>query len=80
MIAPLLVIQRVANKSALTSGVVVSANFSGFKARNGGQWTAGSSALPSGDPMRFAKRNGKNSGELGVGVATTIDSHLGEPA
>ena len=78
VIAPLLVIQRVADKSALTSDSVVSAHFSELIARNGGQLTAGGDTLPGGDPMRSANRNEKNSGELEVGVTATIDFHLGD--
>ena len=78
MIAPLLVIQRVADKSALTSDSVASPHSSEFKARNGGQWTGDSGTLPTVDSMHLANRKGKNSGELGVGVTTTIDFHWGE--
>ena len=75
VIAPLLVIQRVADKSALTGDIVVSAHLSEFKARDGGQLTAGSADLPSGDPTFSADGN---SGELGAEVESTIDFHRGE--
>ena len=78
VIAPLLVIQRVADKSALTGDIVVSAHLSEFKARSGGQLTAGSVDLPSGDPACSVDGNGKNSGELGAEVESTIDFHRGE--
>ena len=78
VIAPLLVIQRVADKSALTGNIVVSAHLSEFKARDGGQLTAGSADLPSGDPTFSADGNRKNSGELGAEVESTIDFHRGE--
>jgi len=75
VLAPLLIIQRIANQNALTGDTVVTAQISEFKARSGGQLTAGS-VMPGGDPMRSVHRNihGKNnSGDLGVGVTTTIN-------
>ena len=79
MIASLLIIQRVANKSALTSNTVASARLSDFKARSRGQPTTGGGAIPSGgDSMSSVDERGTNSGELGVGM-TTIDVH-GEEA
>ena len=75
MIASLLIIQRVANKSALTSNTVTSGRLSDFKAKSQGQLTTGNGALPSGgDPMSPVDERGTNSGELGVGM-TTIDVH-----
>ena len=73
VIATLLVIQRVADKSALNSDSVVSKNFSEFKARSGGQLTVSSGILPGGDPMSSPSMNEKNSRELAVVVTTTID-------
>ena len=74
VIAPLLIIQRVADKSALTSDTVVSRHIS-FEARSRGEFTSESGTLPGGCRMGLAVRHEKNSGELGVGVETTIDSH-----
>ena len=72
-IASLLIIQRVANKSALTSNTIASGHLSSFRARSGGT-TGTSDALPSGDPANSVNRHGAASGELEVGVQeTTIE-------
>jgi len=57
VIAPLLIILRVANRSALISG--------------------GGCAYPNLHPIAVAGRRGGSSDEFGVGVETTIDTHLG---
>ena len=76
MIAPLLIIQRVANKSALTSDSIALENISSFRARTREELTGGSSALPGGDTTDSVGRHGVDfSGELGIGVETTINSH-----
>ena len=75
MIASLLIIQRVANRSALTSNTVASGRLSDFKARSQGQLTTGSDALPSGgDPASSVDERGTDSGEPGVGI-TMVDIH-----
>ena len=71
VIAPLLIIQRVANKSAFTSNTVTSACLSEFKARSHGRSTGCSGALPDGD----LTRRGVGSGEPRSEVETTTDSH-----
>ena len=74
MIASLLIIQRVANKSALTSNTVASARLSDFKARSRGQLTTGGGAIFSGGyPINSLDERGTNPGELGAGTA--IDVH-----
>ena len=78
VIAPLFIIHRVANKSALTSKSLASGRLSAFKARSRGELTDGSGAVPSGDPASSADERGTNSGEPGVGVETTNDSHREE--
>ena len=75
VIAPLLVIQRVANKSALKSNTVVSGRLSSFEARTRGELTDGSGALPGGDPTSSVDRHGVSSGEPRSEVETTTDSH-----
>jgi len=50
VIAPLLIIQRVANRIALTSDTIVSGNIGSFRARSRGESTGGSYALPGGYP------------------------------
>ena len=51
VIAPMLIIQRVANKSALTSNDVVHGWISEFEAKNQEESTGDGGSLPSGDPM-----------------------------
>jgi uncharacterized membrane protein YgcG len=75
VIAPLLIIRRVADQSALTSNTVVSGNTRPFSFRSGGKSMGGSGTLPGGYPMS-SMEYGKTSGEqFGVGVETTIDLH-----
>ena len=71
VIAPLLITQRVTDKSAFTSDAVVTGCLSSFKARSRGELTDGV-ALPSGGPMSSASGNGRDSSEHGVGAETTI--------
>ena len=73
MIAPLLIIQRVANRSALTSDSVTSGGISTFKAETRGELTSDSDP-PGGDPISSVDEDGTNSGEVGVESLTTIES------
>lgn len=75
VIAPLLITQRVTDKSAFTSDTVVTGRLSSFKARSRGELTDGGVALPSGGPMSSASGNGRDSSEHGVGAETTISFH-----
>ena len=75
VIAPLLIIQRVANKSALTSNTIASLHLSSFKTRSRGISTGGSGALPDGDPTSSVDRRGVGSGEPGIEVETRSDFH-----
>ena len=70
VLAPLLIIQRVANKSALTSNTFISGHLSSFKARSGEKSTSEAGAILSGDAMSSVDKRGVNSGELsGVTVS-----------
>ena len=75
VIAPLLIIQRVADKSALTSNTIASRHFSSFKVRTRGMST-GNVTLPDGDTTGPADSLGVGSSDLGAGDETTTDSHL----
>jgi len=77
VIAPLLIIQRVANKSAVTGSTVVSENIGSFRVRSRGESRGGGGATPGGYPTSSVNKYGEISGELRVGVKTeaTIDSH-----
>ncbi|KAF9652147.1 hypothetical protein BDM02DRAFT_3183873 [Thelephora ganbajun] len=78
VIAPLLIIQRVANQSALTSNIVVSGPATSLNFRSRGKSTGASSTLPDGYSMDSVGRYGKGTDELGVGVESTIDFRRGE--
>ena len=72
----MLIIQRVANKSALTANDVVHGSISEFKAKSRGESADGGS-FPSGDSMTGSTGEcGKNPGELQVraDVETTVIS------
>ena len=68
VIAPLLIIQRVANKSALTKKTLVSGRLSSFKARSRGELTGGDDALPDGDFVSSVDGCRVGPGELRAGV------------
>ena len=71
VIAPLLIIRRVANRSALTSETITTVRTISFNPRSREESTGG--ALSGGDPMNSADECGKSSVEFGVMVETTID-------
>jgi len=75
VIAPLLIIRRVANQSALTTNTIISGHVPSLSLRGRGK-SLGSSGTLSGEyHMGSADKRGKSSGELGVEVETTIDFH-----
>ena len=76
MIAPLLIIQRVASKSASVATATISGNLDLLEAGSQREFTGGDWALPSGNTAKSVDGRGMNSsGELGVRVETTIDLH-----
>ena len=76
VIASLLIIQRVANKSSLTSETVAPGSVGPFKARSRWGLSGGSSALPSVCPMSsMGECEINSSGELVFGVKPAINSH-----
>ena len=78
VLAPLFIIHRVANKSALTSKSLVSGHLSTFKARSRGKLTDSSGDVPGEDSMTPINESGTNSGEPGVGIGTTDGFHREE--
>ena len=73
MIAPLLIIQRVADQSALTSTTIASRSTASLNIGSSrGKTTNGSGTLAGGYAM---DKYGKGSGDLAVGVETTVDLH-----
>ena len=76
VIAPLLIIVRVADRSALTSNTLVPVRVGDFKARTQEEFTGGSDTLPGGDPVGSADKRLLNSGELWVeDDKIDLDSH-----
>ena len=69
MIASLLIIQRVADKSAFTSNTITHVSAPMFRVRGQGESTDDSGEYP----MGFASKSGTTSGEVGVGVETVIN-------
>jgi len=73
VIAPFLIIQRVANQSALTSTTIASRSTASLNIGSSrGKTTNGSGTLAVGYAM---DKFGKSSGDLGIGVETTVDLH-----
>ena len=75
MIAPLLIIKRVANRSALTGSIAVTGDTGPLEFGSGGGSTGGE-PFTGGNSMSSTGSCRKNSVELGVGVGATIDLHL----
>jgi len=75
VIAPLLIIQRVASKKALTSDTLATGHVSSFKFRSQVESMSGSDTSPGKYHMGSVDRYGKNPGELGIEVETTVDLH-----
>ena len=74
MIAPLLIIKRVANRNALTGGILVARTAGPLKfGSSGGSTDRG--ALRGDYSMSLVGSCGGSSGKLGVGVETTVDLH-----
>ena len=72
VIAPLLIIMRVADKSALTSNTFASVRVGDFDARTREEFTGGGGTLPDGALVGSADMRLLNSGELWV-VADNVD-------
>ena len=75
MIAPLLIILRVANKTALTSDAVVAGRVSTFKTRSRGESADDGGTILGGDSTSSVDEGGTNSWELRVLIDTGIESH-----
>ena len=69
----MLIIQRVANKSALTSDTVMSERDITFKARSLGESTGCSSPVPSNPPVSSGDGSRENFGEVGAETAADFD-------
>ena len=77
MIAPLLIIKRVANRSALTSDVITTGHIISIDVGSRWEPAGGGRALPAVYPMSSADDYGKDIREPGVHeVESTIEFHL----
>ena len=75
VIAPLLVILRVADKSAFTSNTGASYRMGSSKTMSWGEFTGGSDTLPGGNHSSSVDRRRVDSYELGIRIETTTDCH-----
>ena len=67
VIAPFLIVLRVANRTAITSKAIVSGNIGSMRFESqGNESTDGGVTVPDGDPVGSVKADGENTGELGV--------------
>ena len=73
IIAPLLIIQRVANRSALSS-TTIAGSIGSFRARSRGELTSGSGAFHGEHSMGPIGQRRTNSGEHGIGVESRLPS------
>jgi len=73
VIAPLLIIQRVASKNALTSDTIAPGSIGSFRAGSRRESTGGGSVLPVEYPM--GSEQGMGTGKLDVRVETLVDFH-----
>ena len=75
VIAPLLIIKRVANRNTLIGQTVATGNTSSFKIGSQRESKGSGGTLPSEYPMDSMGKCGEGSGEIGVRVETAIDLH-----
>ena len=74
-IASLLIIKRVANRSALTNDTIPSGRLPSLKAASGGELTGDNGAPPGGAPINSVRGHEVGPGELAIGPEPTPDSH-----
>ena len=75
VIAPLLIIKRVADRNTLIGNAVATGNTSSFKIGSQRESKGSGGSLPSDYPMDPVGKFGEGSGELGIRVETAIDFH-----
>ena len=73
VITPLLIIQQVANKSALTSRTTATGRIGSFNVGNRGDSTGNDGIRPGGCHMSSVDKYGGSSGELEIGVETMVN-------
>jgi len=75
VIAPLLIVQQVTNRSALTSDTITTGGASSYSVRRQGEPTGGD-GIPLGDhPKNSVAGDGKDAGDPGVAVEKTTGFH-----
>lgn len=79
VIAPLLIIQRVANRKALTSESLASGAIDSIRFKSRGNSSGGTGSLPGGYAMGSKGVYGKSPSDLsgGIDIETTIELHHG---
>ena len=81
VIAPLLIIQRVANRSALTSNTIATGHIESFHVGSRWESAGGNLTLPRGSSVSSVDNCTKNTNELGDhAVETKLDLHKGNEA
>ena len=73
VIAPFLIILRVANRRALTSEAVASGNVGSIRFKGPGESMDDDGTLSDGRPMSSTDLDGETTGELAVGVQSAIE-------
>jgi hypothetical protein len=73
VIAPFLIILRVANRRALTGEAVASGNVGSIRFKSRGKSTGGDGTLSDGHPTSYVDPGGETTGEPGIGVETAIE-------
>ena len=73
VIAPFLIVLRVANRTALTSDTVVSGNVGSIHFRSHGKSTDEGGTLPDGNTVASTDAREDTPGELGDAIEATID-------
>ena len=73
VIAPLLIVLRVANRSALTSETITSGNVGSLHFRSQGKTTSGDEAISEEHPTSSVDKDRETPTESGVGTQAAID-------
>lgn len=76
VIAPFLIVLRVAKRTALTNQAIVSGNIGSIRFKSQGESTSSGGALPDGNLTSSVDTNGDIPGDLGAGAENTIDEVL----
>jgi hypothetical protein len=72
VIAPFLIVLRVANRTALTGEAIASGNIGSIHFMSQEKSTDGGASFPDGDPVSSVNTSGEDPGELGVVVIEEV--------